>query len=172
MAMKVVVVLFIAMVVLTEHNAMAGTLTCLAGCAAKGGSPDNLLNCLIGCGTPCSIQCAVNNKTPEDVAKCLADCGTPCPAKCARDSTTVPSLAVCLIGCFSPFVTHEDIQTPDRTTTVCTVGCSLGICSQFLNDEEMFGACMKSCGNNHCAIGGNYIASSRESLRRRRINLL
>ncbi|XP_016545079.1 uncharacterized protein LOC107845330 [Capsicum annuum] len=160
MAMKVVSVLFIViMLVLTEHNAMAGPLTCLLGCSAKAIflSETNFLKCMVECGTPCTIACSINNRKPEDVAKCLVDCGVPCPAKCTRDFKNAASYSVCLIGCFSPFV-NEEIETPNTTTAVCTVGCSLSVCSEFLNDEEMLKTCVKSCGSNHCAIGGNKIA--------------
>ncbi|PHT59750.1 hypothetical protein CQW23_02113 [Capsicum baccatum] len=39
----------------TKHNAMAGTLTCLIGCSVWGVSPEKLLQCIVGCGTPSSI---------------------------------------------------------------------------------------------------------------------
>ncbi|KAM3287146.1 hypothetical protein P3S67_020576 [Capsicum chacoense] len=132
MAMKVVVVVFVAMLVMTEHNAMASSITCLIGCGPLKSivAPEAYFKCVIECGKPCTIQCLVDSKKPVDIPNCL-------------------------LGCFSPFVT-EQLETPNRaTTTVCTVGCSLGICSQFHNDEEMFGACMKNCASNHCTIGGN-----------------
>ncbi|KAM3204171.1 hypothetical protein P3L10_027580 [Capsicum annuum] len=132
MAMKVVVMLFVAILVMTEHNAMASSITCLIGCAPKAIFPETYLKCIVSCGRPCTIQCFVDNKKADDIANCLT-------------------------GCFSPFV-NEEIETPNRTTTVCTVGCSLAICAQFHNDEEMLKTCVKSCGSNHCAIGGNKIA--------------
>ncbi|PHT35618.1 hypothetical protein CQW23_23318 [Capsicum baccatum] len=136
MAMKVVAVLFIAiMLILTEHNAMAGTFTCLVTCSAKAFlmSETNFLKCMVGCGTPCTIGCSLNNKKPEDIAKCLVDCGVPCPAKCTRDYKNAATYSLCLIGCFSPIV-NEEIETPNTTTAVCTVGCSLSVCSEFINE--------------------------------------
>ncbi|KAF3631006.1 hypothetical protein FXO38_26841 [Capsicum annuum] len=126
MALKVVVLLFIAMLVLKEHNAMAGV-----------------------------IDCVKNYTTIENLAKCILDSGipgTPCTFQCLTKSH-VEDIPSCILHCFLPWGTISD-ETSNPTTTVCKIGCSLGLCSKFLNDNEIFGTCMKSCSENYC-IGGN-----------------
>ncbi|XP_055808568.1 uncharacterized protein LOC129877112 [Solanum dulcamara] len=132
MALKVVVVLFLAMLVFTDHKFVAGQF-CVAGCVANFKSADSFINCLIDCNRSCPLDCITKFSASRDIM----------------------GLLVCVGGCLSPFTTISDeVATLNPTTTVCNVGCSLGICSKYLNDlNDKFGPCMTSCKENHC-IGG------------------
>ncbi|XP_055808567.1 uncharacterized protein LOC129877111 [Solanum dulcamara] len=132
MALKVVVVLFLAMLVFTDHKSVAGQF-CVVGCITNFKSADSLIKCLVDCNTPCPLQCITKFAPTKDVG----------------------GLLLCVGRCLSPFTTISDeVATLNPTTTVCNVGCSLGICSKYLNDlNDKFGPCMTSCKENHC-IGG------------------
>ncbi|XP_055808173.1 uncharacterized protein LOC129876704 [Solanum dulcamara] len=132
MALKVVVVLFLAMLVFTDHKSVAGQF-CLIECIVKSKNPASFINCVVQCDVPCALQCITKFEA----------------------SGNIEGLFLCVSGCIVPFKTISDeVATLNPTTTVCNIGCSLGICSKYLNDlNDKFGPCMTSCKENHC-IGG------------------